>query len=215
MTAMHNTRRDFLRMAGLGLAFPVSIGTYAAQDPDGKSVSEEFFIRREELTLRFRHTGGKRRLSFAKFKGTPQAWREVCRNKLAELIGFSKPAPCRAKLVRSTEHQGVHIEAWVMQVDESLSIPAYLLSREAKARRDRAVMTIHGHGAVEPCVGMHDDYHHQFALRLAQAGHLVLCPALRGFGPLGDVAFGDPDYCPDYWRSERGRQVKLNPEAVP
>ncbi len=222
MTAMHNTRRDFLRMAGCvagimsAMQGPDALATtpaHAAETQNEESIREEFFLRREELTLKFRHTGAKRRLSFAKFKGTPQAWKKACRDKLAELIGFSKPAPCRAKLVRATEHHGVHIEAWVMQVDDNLSIPAYLLSREAKAKRDRAVMSIHGHGAVEPCVGMRDDYHHQFALRLAQAGHLVLCPALRGFGPLGDMAFGDPDYCLDYWRSQRGRQFTLVSDA--
>ncbi len=221
---MHNTRRDFLRMAGCVVGItPAMQGrdalattpAHAAKAHNEESVSEEFFIRRDELTLKFRHTGAQRRLSFANFRGTPQAWRKACRDKLAELIGSGAPgpSPCRAKLVRSIRHEGVHIEAWVMQVDECLSIPAYLLSREASAKRDRAVMTIHGHGAVEPCVGLHDDYHHQFALRLAQAGHLVLCPALRGFGPLGDVAFGDPDYCLDYWRSERGRQFTLVSDA--
>ncbi len=221
---MHNTRRDFLRMAGCVVGItPAMQGrdalattpAHAAKAHNEESVSEEFFIRRDELTLKFRHTGAQRRLSFANFRGTPQAWRKACRDKLAELIGPGAPgpSPCRAKLVRSIRHEGVHIEACVMQVDECLSIPAYLLSREASAKRDRAVMTIHGHGAVEPCVGLHDDYHHQFALRLAQAGHLVLCPALRGFGPLGDVAFGDPDYCLDYWRSERGRQFTLVSDA--
>lgn len=213
MAAMHNTRRDFLKMAGLGLAVPISLRTYAAEPQNEEYVASEFFLRRQELTLRFHHSGAKRRLSFARFEGTPQEWKKACRDKLAELLGFSKPAPCQTKLVRSTEHLDVRIEAWVMRIDENLSIPAYLLSRRTPARSDRAVMAIHGHGAVEPCIGMHDDYHHQFALRMAQAGHLVLCPALRGFGPLGDMAFGDPDHCLDYWRSERGRQFTLISDA--
>ena len=213
MTAMDNTRRDFLKMAGLGLAVPMSLTAHAADAQGEESVSQEFFIRRDELTLRFHHSSAKQRLSFAGFEGTPQEWKKACRDKLAELLGFSRPTPCAATLVRSMEHQGVRIEAWVMQVDENLSIPAYLLSHSAPTRSDRAVMAIHGHGAVEPCVGMRDDYHHQFALRLAQAGHLVLCPALRGFGPLGDMAFGDDRTCLDYWRSERGRQFTLISDA--
>jgi dienelactone hydrolase len=215
MAATQNTRRDFLRMAGLGLASVVTAGTLAraAEAQNGEYVKQEFFIGREELTLKFHHADAKRRLSFANFKGTPQAWKKACRDRLADLIGFSKPEPRTAKLVRSTEHRGVRIEAWMMQVDENLSLPAYLLSRSPGITNTKAVMTIHGHGAVEPCVGMHDDYHHQFALRLAQAGHLVLCPALRGFGPLGDMAFGDDRYCLDYWRSERGRQFTLISDA--
>ncbi|NLZ04195.1 MAG: hypothetical protein GXY19_03375 [Phycisphaerae bacterium] len=70
---------------------------HAAETQNEESIREEFFLRREELTLKFRHTGAQRRLSFARFKGTPQAWKKACRDKLAELIGFSKPAPCRAK----------------------------------------------------------------------------------------------------------------------
>ncbi len=68
-----------------------------------------------------------------------------------------------------------------MQINEQLSIPAYLLSREPRTKSAKAVMAIHGHGEAEPCIGMYEDYHHRFALRLAQAGHLVLCPELRGF----------------------------------
>ncbi len=70
-------------------------------------------------------------------------------------------------------------------------------------------MAVHGHGEVEPLLGLRDDYHHQFALRLARAGHVVLCPALRGFGPLGDLALGDEGRTLDYWKSTRGRQFTL------
>ncbi len=74
-------------------------------------------------------------------------------------------------------------------------------------------MAIHGHGAAEPCLGLRDDYHHAFALRLAQAGHAVLCPALRGFGALADLAGGDENRCLDYWDSQRGRQFTLVTDA--
>ncbi len=210
-----NTRCDFLKMAGFGLATVAAGRTLArgAESQDEKNVGKEFFIRPEELTLQFHHAGAKRRLSFANFKGTPQAWRKACRAKLAELIGFSKPAPRPARLVRSITHEGVRIEAWVMQVNEQLSLPAYVLSRSPRSRNGKAVMAIHGHGQAEACVGMYEDYHHRFALKLAQAGHLVLCPALRGFGALGDMAFGDDRYCLDYWRSERGRQFTLISDA--
>ena len=134
-------------------------------------------------------------------------------------LGAATPAASRdtlaanVRLLRSTEVDDVTIEAWVMTVDESLSIPAYLLSPESPRHPDQAVMAIHGHGAAEPCVGLRDDYHHRFALELARAGHIVLCPALRGFGALGDLAFGDEGRCLDYWRSQRGRQFTLISDA--
>lgn len=208
------TRRAFLKMASLGLAAAASANSFtrAAESRDGQNVNQEFFIRPEELTLKFKHGGGRRRLSFANFQGRLQAWKQACRAKLAELIGFEQPAPCPAKLVRSIEHEGVHVEAWVMQVSDDLSIPAYLLAREPRSSV-KAVMAIHGHGEVEPCIGLYEDYHHRFALRLAQAGHFVLCPELRGFGVLGDMAFGDERYCLDYWKSQRGRQFTLISDA--
>lgn len=215
MREVVNTRRDFLKIAGLGLATVAATGTLAqaTEEQNEKNVARAFFIGPEELTLKFHHSGGERRLSFANFKGTPQAWKKACQEKLAQLIGFAKPAPCQAKLIRSIEHEGVHVEAWVMQVDEQLSIPAYLLSREPKKRSRKAIMAIHGHGEAEPCIGMYEDYHHRFALRLAQAGHFVLCPELRGFGALGDMASGDERYCLDYWKSSRGRQFTLISDA--
>jgi hypothetical protein len=74
-------------------------------------------------------------------------------------------------------------------------------------------MAIHGHGRAEPCIGVEDDYHHMFALGLAKAGRIVICPALRGFGSLGNMAFSDHDYCLDYWISTRGRQFTLVTDA--
>ena len=215
MRAKRTTRRNVLKMAGLGATAALAATARAdgAETQDERFVNPDFFIRPEELTLNFLHGQGQRRLSFGTFEGTPQAWRKACRAKLAELLGFAGPSPCSARLVRSTRHEGVRIEAWVMRVDERLSIPAYLLSSKPVTEAKKVVMAIHGHGEAESCVGVRDDYHHAFALRLAQAGHVVLCPALRGFGALGDMAFGDERYCLDYWKSRRGRQFTLISDA--
>jgi dienelactone hydrolase len=70
-------------------------------------------------------------------------------------------------------------------------------------------MAIHGHGQVEPCIGDRDDYHHMFALRLAQEGFLVLCPELRGFGTLSDLAGGREGFRLDYWAQGKSRQFTL------
>jgi dienelactone hydrolase len=88
-----------------------------------------------------------------------------------------------------------------MQVDDMFSIPAYLLIPAVPKDSSRAVMAIHGHGEVDMCIGLGewDDYHHSFALALAQAGHIVLCPELRGFGALFNLALQKPGARLDYW----------------
>src|SRR5262249_17527830 len=74
----------------------------------------------------------------------------------------------------------------------------YLLSPARPLAAGTAVMAIHGHGDIEPCIGQRDDYHHQFALKLAQAGHLVLRPEVRGFGVLNHIAAHRPGHPPHH-----------------
>ncbi|HNS20625.1 MAG TPA: twin-arginine translocation signal domain-containing protein [Sedimentisphaerales bacterium] len=212
MASQPNTRREFLKMAGLGVAALTTGLSVRAEDQQGQpAIDPQFFVRPEELTLKFRNRQAPRRLSFANYRGSPDAWRRDCRAKLAELLGFSPPAPCKARLLRTTTCGEVAIELWIMQVDDSLSIPAYFLSPRSGSKK--GLMAIHGHGQAEPCVGSADDYHHAFALNLARAGHAVLCPALRGFGALGDVARGLENHCLDYWVSSRGHQFTLVTDA--
>jgi len=208
MASQINTRRDFLKMMGLGVAaMTTGAQAHAADKADAPTIDSQFFVREDELTLKFRQQGAERCLSFAKRRGSPEGWRRECKAKLTDLLGFSPPASCKARLLRSTACGNVTIEAWVMQVDDSLSIPAYFLSPRGGSQK--AVMAIHGHGQAEPCVGSGDDYHHMFALNLAQAGYPVLCPAFRGFGVLANVARQQENYCLDYWSWDRGPQFSL------
>ncbi|WP_165952445.1 alpha/beta hydrolase, partial [Kribbella albertanoniae] len=87
----------------------------------------------------------------------------------------------------------------VMAVGEGLSVPAYLLNPGGQ----RVVMALHGHGQVDECLridGVHEDYHHNFAIELARAGHTVLLPELRGFGALKDLAAQRDGESLSYWR---------------
>jgi cephalosporin-C deacetylase-like acetyl esterase len=174
----------------------------ASDESEGEKtelVAENFFLTPSELTLRFSHPEGARRLSFGKFEGEAEQWRGEAKTKLSELLKVSDPDPCDVTRARQIKHQGVTIHALAMTIDENLSIPGYLLIPKEGTPKKSAVMAIHGHGRAEPCVGMRDDYHHFFALEMAKDGHVVLCPELRGFGSLRDLAAGMEINRLDYW----------------
>lgn len=164
-----------------------------------QSLEESFFITPSELALAFSHPEGVRKLSFHIFQGSSEQWKEEAKKKLTELLNVADPPSCEVRVLRTTEHQGITLHALIMKVDENLSLPGYLLVPSNVKKRKRAVMAIHGHGRVEPCLGQRDDYHHSFALELAKAGHLVVCPELRGFGALKDLAAGVEINRLDYW----------------
>jgi hypothetical protein len=201
------SRRHLLAGLGAGVVLTHAKTTPATQD----ALDPGFPVKPTELTLRLHRGRGERRLSFAKFEGSPVEWRTACREKLAELLGFVPPKPRPARRLRTIEHEGVTLEAWVMEIDSTLTVPAYLLTPRTITRS--AVMAIQGHGRPEPAIGFQDDYHHKFALELARDGHLVLCPTLRGFSSLGDLAYGDEDHTLDYWVSTRGKQFTLVTDA--
>jgi dienelactone hydrolase len=164
---------------------------------------QAFFIKPAEVNRSLVRPEGERRLAFANRKGSYEQWREQCKAKLGELLNVQSVKAGAVKELRQTTYQGVRMQALVMQIDENLSIPAYLLAPEAYKPSDSAVMTLHGHGDIEPCLGTRDEYHRQFALKLAQQGHLVLCPEIRGFGLLSDLAADRPGHRLDYWNQAR------------
>lgn len=187
-------------MIGLALIFSLSCRNPSSSESGEDSfLNPDFPLKKSELTLKFAHPQGARQLSFDKFPGSPEEWKVQAKKKLAELLGFFQPEPAEVREIRRIQHQGVTIHALIMTIDENLSIPGYLLEPAAGIPRKSAVMAIHGHGSVEPCIGLHDDYHHLFALEMAKDGHLVLCPELRGFSTLSDLAHGLPVNRLDYW----------------
>jgi hypothetical protein len=200
------SRRHVLGGLGAGFALGHARGVLPRDGLDAA-----FPVKPKELTLRLHRGEGERRMSFANFKGSTAEWRTACREKLAELLGLRPPTAGPARRVRAVDHEGVTLEAWVMDIDSTLTVPAYLLTPRTITRS--AVMALHGHGRPEPAIGFEDDYHHEFALELARDGHLVLCPTLRGFGSLGDMAWGDEDHTLDYWISRRGKQFTLVTDA--
>jgi hypothetical protein len=164
-----------------------------------------FLIKTAEIKRRFVHPESERRLAFSKHQGEFAEWRKRGKEKLAELLQVTLPKPGVVKELRRTTFQGVRIQALVMEIDADLSIPAYLLAPENLGETTSAVIALHGHGEVEPCIGLRDDYHRQFGLKMAQAGHLVLCPELRGFGVLTDLAADREGFRLDYWNQQAKR----------
>jgi dienelactone hydrolase len=170
----------------------------------------EFLVKPSELTLKFSYPSGERRLSFSE-NPRPDfaAWRKKVVAKLMELLHFETPIPCPVRELRRVERDGISFRALVMQVSETLSIPAYLLEPARDKHPGLAVMAIQGHGEVEPLIGLRDEAHHQFALELARAGYLTLAPAIRGFGVLSDLAAGREGFRLDYWPHHKYRQFTL------
>ncbi len=167
-------------------------------------MDESFLIDASDLNLRFTHKPGRRALSFERHGGDYAAWRAECKAKLAELIGLEPPAaPAPVRELRRTDHDGVEVRALAMDVSDALSVGAYLLAPPDGGREGAAVMAIHGHspGRGEGCLGLAKDGYNGFATALAQAGHLVLLPIHRGFGPLRDLAAGRDDARLDYEQS--------------
>lgn len=188
-----------LSLAGLVAAMMNCRGAAGPSGAEDAGRLGKFLVRTSELTLKFSHPAGERRLSFRNAKLPPEEWKAQAYQKLGELLGFSRPGPAEVRELRRLEFQGVTIHALVMRIDDTLAIPAYLLVPGEGVPRRSAVMAIHGHGSVEPCLGLEDDYHHAFALALAKAGHLVLAPELRGFSTLRDLAAGLDINRLDYW----------------
>ena len=182
-------------------AFAMAVSEASGQEGSRRNrLDDAFLIARKDVHVALTHRAGQRKLSFAKNRTLePKAWQGRCRKKLAELIGLTDVSPGRVRELRRRDVDGVTVVALVMRIGNELSIPAYLLVPDRANRPGRAVMAIHGHGEVEPCLGVRDDYHHAFAMVLARAGHLVMCPELRGFGVLKDLAADNRTHILDYW----------------
>lgn len=160
----------------------------------------DFLVKAEELELRYRAPRGAVRLGFGRAGLGWNEWRRVAGAKLGEVVGVDAGVTAGAvRELRRTAAEGVEVVALVMAVGDGLSVPAYLLNPGG----ERVVMALHGHGQVDECLrirGVHEDYHHSFALELAKAGHTVLLPELRGFGVLSDLAAQRDGESLSYWR---------------
>lgn len=179
-----------LLLTSLTLLCPCRTGS---SEENQEAIDEDFPIGSHELNLDYALPPGERRLSFSTYEGSLEDWKNECREKLRELAAISACSTGQVIERRKVTVKNVTIHALVQTLDESLSIPAYLLMPDEPKERKAAVIAIHGHGEVEPCIGREDDYHHMFALEMARDGYIVLCPEMRGFGALRDLAAHSKD----------------------
>lgn len=195
-----------------GLSSLNSTSAQNKEDEKSNLVSEikKFLIKKDELNLSFKYTNPERKLSFKNYKGDYPEWKQDMLQKFAELIAYEPPTEKEVTELRSMNTEGITYHALVMQVSPQLTIPAYLLIPEGEIKGK--VMAVHGHGMVEPVIGTADDYHHRYAYELAKAGYMVLCPELRGFSTLGDLANNIEFDNLDYWVFH-GRQFTLVTEG--
>lgn len=201
---------DLSRRAWLGAA--ALAGSSACRRSAVPALDKSFLIATSELRLEFGREGGARALSFAKHASTPAEWRKKCQAKLRELLGLGEATSGEVRELRRIEHARVVWRALVMETGPNLSLPAYLLEPAGGASRS-PVLALHGHGQVEQVIGVYGDYHHRFGLELAQAGHTVLCPELRGFGVLANLSLHREGFRLDYWHYGRDRQFTLLTDA--
>jgi cephalosporin-C deacetylase-like acetyl esterase len=163
-----------------------------------KAIAKDLTLRDSDAVLRLQHGPGERIMSFKQGDGFNE-WSAKCKDKLAHLLGVeSRKEKAVFKMLRKITVDDVTVNVVQMRIEEGLSVPAYYLVPKKKAAHF-PVMAIHGHGEAESCIGIRDDYHHSFALHLAQNGYAVLCPELRGFGVLKDMARDLEEAKLDYW----------------
>ncbi len=178
----------------------------------------EDLLTADELDLRLAPRNAERRLAFGT-SGLPYGdWAGAARDRLTALLGLpGRPAGTDATVIRTVLDHGVRVEVLRLEAEPGLSLPGYLLSPDdGSATEGRVVLALHGHGEVETSLavdGVHEDYHHRFAHRLALAGHRVFVPELRGFGALSNPAIQLPGTTLRYWRWDAPMAYSLQTDA--
>lgn len=126
---------------------------------------------------------------------TLKAWTKRARALLIELLGLERMEPAAPK-ARKTESVdcGDHIrEHWLIQTQQDVIMPFYVLSPKGGQGRLPAVICPHGHGgggkaavagvrAAPEVSRAIADYNYDYGVQFARAGFRAFCPDARGFG---------------------------------
>jgi len=153
---------------------------------------KQVLIPKCDLVLKYSHETPRKTYAYRDSED-PAAWQIRCRDKLKELIVCNFRFDKRTvEIHHTTVTDFGKIHSLIMHVDETLSIPAYLLVPN-EIKSETPVIAVQGHGYVQGVLGIYDDYHRAFGVALCHAGFVVLAPEIRGFGNLVDLAAHSDD----------------------
>jgi dienelactone hydrolase len=113
-------------------------------------------------------------------------WLTGRRQALGELLGPMPTAvPLNVETLESVQCDGYRRDKIVFDVEDTMSVPAYLLVPDDRISAGAAVLACHGHGpGKSQAVGLEftDAPNSDYALQLVREGYIVLAPDLRCFG---------------------------------
>ncbi len=112
-------------------------------------------------------------------------WQSRGRSKLLELLAVTLPKDVPpVRLVNRESTKDIIRETLVFEQADGLEVPAFLLRPDDDLPRP-GLLAIPGHSqGILATAGLFEDYQHQMALKLAEAGYVVLTMEVRGFGYL-------------------------------
>jgi len=164
------------------------------ESPNRHTDMKHVLIPKEDLVLNYSYKTPRKTYAYRDTED-PLAWQEKCRDKLKELIVCdvdAGPGKRPVEIHHTTATDFGTVLSLIMRVDDTLSIPAYLLIPN-EITAEIPVIAVQGHGYVQGVLGIYDDYHHGFGVALCRAGFVVLAPEIRGFGNLVDLAAHSDD----------------------
>ena len=114
------------------------------------------------------------------------SWVQRRRELLTGLLGrMPGRVPLNLEILERVERDGYVQEKVVYDTEDTMSVPAYLLTPSGRRRPGPAMLAIHGHGPGKSQVcGLTstDAPNGDYALQLVRQGYVVLAPDLRCFG---------------------------------
>lgn len=122
-----------------------------------------------------------------------EKWKVELKKKLIDLLGlFPKKCDLAPKIIERKDLGVYYREKIVLQPEEGLLMPAYLLIPKGIDFPIPTVLALHGHGrGVKDVLGEADspiwqkfikDYNYDYAHQLAKKGFVTFVPEARGFG---------------------------------
>jgi len=160
---------------------------------------QEILIQKEDLILKYKYKTPEKSYAY-KDSEDPAEWQIKCRSKLQELIACDFNGIDRTfEIHHSTKFDFDTVHSLIMCVDETLTLPGYLLIPD-EIKHETPVLAVQGHTHdIKGILGIREDYHHGFGKELCRAGFVVLVPETRGFGTLKNLADSSDDRRLTYW----------------